>query len=321
MALANFQACVKPAYDPSESSEEWDSRVFYVNFPGAPDNAAAGMMEGLFAITAADLGELFRPQIEHVLKLVKEQKACLAVLGKTARGIILVGGFGKSHHLYKPLKLAFAEEDPNPPVYSAVVPTDPVHSAMAFEVIQPTEAWTAVVRGAVLGGLGIGKITSRKARRHYGISRSTAWDPSEHSIANRFWDELRYADRARRQLKWFIKKGDTVVSDEPIIFQFSFNSLNVGHNFKTTTVLVCCDDDISPTEHFGSSYAPAYEAARLAVDLSSVSKRCWRKKRNPVGGVYHVLDHEVAMQVRNGRTVFDLRVNGKVYGSIDVEFV
>lgn len=58
---------------------------------------------------------------------------------------------------------------------------------------------------------------SRISRRHYGVVASEPFDPQEHPWSARYWD--RYSERweAENRMTWYVYKGQTCDSDEPIL--------------------------------------------------------------------------------------------------------
>jgi len=107
------------------------------------------------------------------------------------QSILLVGGFGSSEYLFTRLKekytplLATAE---NPDV-----------------VLQPVDAWTAVVRGAVIRGMET-IVQTRRSRHHYGVKYWEYFDETRHDEAHKYWDTTREKWLAENQIKWYISK-------------------------------------------------------------------------------------------------------------------
>ena len=84
---------------------------------------------------------------------------------KRTKAVLLVGGFGQNSYLKERL----------------------CHSLNGVEVLQPPNAWTAIVRGAVMIGLNransmgaIVNVVSRRARKHYGVEVHVNYDPLKH---------------------------------------------------------------------------------------------------------------------------------------------
>jgi sugar (pentulose or hexulose) kinase len=111
------------------------------------------------------LKEIFEHVILQVIKLVKDQ---IKSTNKKIKAVLLVGGFGQNAYLKERLRTALGTE---------------------ITVMQPTNAWTAVVRGAVMMGLAnsdpaLAKVgvVSRAARKSYGIEMAQIYDASIHAV-------------------------------------------------------------------------------------------------------------------------------------------
>lgn len=87
--------------------------------------------------------------------------------------------------------------------------------------MQPTNAWSAVVRGAVLRGLEGGIIHNRMARRNYGISCSSHYDPKRHLKSERVYSQFDGHPEVLNCGSWYIRKGDEVSENQPISCRFA----------------------------------------------------------------------------------------------------
>jgi molecular chaperone DnaK (HSP70) len=152
-------------YSPLASEAEGYS----IALPGFPNDENLGIRRNRLRIKAADLRQIFEPTINQIIDLVREQ---IRATNKTTKAILLVGGFGQNTYLKESLRNTFGD---------------------AIRVLQPVNAWTAVVRGAVMMGLThcnsqLAQITlvSRRARKHYGLQLSTEFNPNIHDIRQRY---------------------------------------------------------------------------------------------------------------------------------------
>ncbi len=156
---------------------------------------------------------IFEPVIQEVIKLVKDQILNSRV---PIRAVLLVGGFGASNYLKERLRNAV---DKN------------------IQIMQPPNAWLAVVHGAVMKGiancapkLATVKVATRKARKHYGTEWRTRYDEKLHSHLkkDRHWCGLDGVWKVYT-MEWFIKKGDTVSENEPFFTSFVWTGpVNAG---------------------------------------------------------------------------------------------
>lgn len=296
-ALKYFEDYVKRNFDPAEQM------IFNVPFPGVPDNVAGGVEQGFMCMPSADVGSLFRPIIQDIIALVEGQIAKVRALGESINGIILVSGFGQSECLLKCLRARFSGPEQN------------------LEVMQPVNAWTAVVRGAVLRGLeGTELILNRKSRRHYGVKCTTAFNSVVHSVSRRYWDEYDEVWRVNDQMEWYIKKGETVSSTEPVLFPFYKTSSVHANNETITQELIVCDDSAAPSAYEGVPGSSTRVVCKMVVNLQSVPRHLWKDRCNSSGTRYHRLDFEMGMQIESGGLRFDLRIDGVVYGKVTATF-
>lgn len=121
---------------------------------------------------------IFEPIILKIIEFVKGQ---IKASKKNIRAVLLVGGFGQNNYLKERLR----------------------GSLSGIEVLQPPNAWTAIVRGAVMMGLSRANsklaavgVESRAARKHYGVELSIGYIPTTHD-ASRRQDQLSLKQRQR----------------------------------------------------------------------------------------------------------------------------
>lgn len=317
-ALNYFEDYVKRNFDPSSSTEDYDDNKFNVTLPGAGDNAEAGIDCGFLTLSTADVAEIFRPVIDQVIELVKNQKTLLSAHGKTAKGVILVGGFGKSNHLFKSLRTCFSDGDLPPPYSEVDGHSNSENGVPSFVVRQPANAWTAVVRGAVLNGLeGAKLVVSRKARRHYGVLCRRSYDSSIHSMSNKHWCPLSGSFKAEHQISWYVRKGQTLPSQEPILLGFHLRREDT--NGEHATKLIVSDEDEAPRE-----FAPDRQTrilCKINYDLQDFPRLRWKTVRATKKRTKHKrLDYEIGMKVEGGGIHFDCRIGGIVYGTARADF-
>ena len=204
MGLKYFEEFVKRNYNEDENTE------VNVPFPGLPDDEEAGVDSGFMVLEAEQVKQIFEPVIQEVVKLLEGQVQGIRAKGDVVSGIILVGGFGQSNHLYNRLKVHFNSPTPiAPPEYAETEEALSQGQHVGFppvEVIQPLYAWTAVVRGAVIRGLDDSMVSSRRSRLHYGTSYATVYDETKHDIADRYWSPLWERWMVSDRMQWHISK-------------------------------------------------------------------------------------------------------------------
>ncbi|KAG6227755.1 hypothetical protein E4U34_005206 [Claviceps purpurea] len=329
MGLKYFEEFVKRNFDEEEHQE------IHVPFPGLPDDETAGLDSGFLIMTAPQIRDIFMPVVQEVCDLVQGQVDRLRSQGGTVSGIILVGGFGQSEHLYRRLKAHFssaAPPPPPPPPYSerplreadadADADADAgaggiaaPHNNGSIEVMQPVYAWTAVVRGAVLRGLEGSMVVSRRSRMHYGTSYATVYDEGKHALGERYWSPLWERWMVSNRMQWHIAKGDALSPLEPIAFHYTRN-FRPGQSLIVTDDLLACEAD-DPPKAFTRDLT---HVCTLTTDLSAVPGGLFTRLTTTRGVEFRNLDFTLEMIVDSAGLGFELKVDGERYGRVEAEF-
>ncbi|EOD44734.1 putative hsp70 family protein [Neofusicoccum parvum UCRNP2] len=245
MGLRYFEEFVKRNFNPDAHVE------INVPFPGLPDDEEAGLDCGFMTMTAAQVQEIFDPVVQDVIALVDGQVTSLRARGERVSGVVLVGGFGQSDHLYLRMKAHFNAAAPPPPYEER--PTHAVAVAgtqanQAVQVMHPMYAWTAVVRGAVLRGLEGSMVVSRRSRCHYGTSYATVFDEAKHSVAERYWSPLWERWMVSDRMQWHIRKDEQLSESAPVSFHYTRN-FRPGQSLVVEDDLIACDWDEAPESY------------------------------------------------------------------------
>lgn len=122
-----------------------------------------GVKRGRINVKVAEVKGIFDPIVNKIIKLVDDQ---IRTTSRKIRAVLLVGGFGQNNYLKECLRTSLSS---------------------TIQILQPPNAWTAVVRGAVMMGLArsdprltsVG-LVSRAARKHYGADMSVPFDETRH---------------------------------------------------------------------------------------------------------------------------------------------
>ena len=112
---------------------------------------------------AEEVKSIFDPIVDKIIKLVNDQ---IRATSRPIRAVLLVGGFGQNNYLKERLRTSLSS---------------------AVQILQPPNAWTAVLRGAVMMGLArsdprltaVG-LESRVARKHYGAELHVSFEAGKH---------------------------------------------------------------------------------------------------------------------------------------------
>ena len=199
MGLRYFEEFVKRTFNEDDSSD------INIPMPGLPDDEAAGIDSGFLIMTTDQVKATFDPVIKQVIDLVQGQVDAVTIRHGLVAGIILVGGFGQSNHLYTKLKEHFNSAPPPPYTQR------PTHEAgnmehPGIEILQPLHAWTAVVRGAALRGVEGSVVEKRISRLAYGTSYATVFDAKKHPASDRYWSPLWEKWMISDRMQWHITK-------------------------------------------------------------------------------------------------------------------
>jgi len=199
MGMRYFEEFVKRTFN------EDDSGDINIPLPGLPDNEAAGIDSGFLVMTTDQVKAIFDPVIQQVIDLVQGQVDSVTSKHGTVAGIILVGGFGQSNHLYTKLKEHFNTAPP-PPYTQRPTHEGGKMEQPGIEILQPLHAWTAVVRGAALRGVEGSVVEKRISRLAYGTSYATVFDAKKHPASDRYWSPLWERWMVSDRMQWHVTK-------------------------------------------------------------------------------------------------------------------
>ncbi|KAI4213967.1 MAG: hypothetical protein LQ351_003371 [Letrouitia transgressa] len=164
-----------------------DQSLFYINMPTIGTLEDVGIYRGVLEISQEEMRSLFDPIVSSIIDLLAAQ---VKAVSPPVNSILLVGGFGGSEYLYQCICNWSAKYE--------------------IGVFQPSEAATAVVRGAVMKGLeGVGPSTTevtRRARRWYGVTITKPYVEGRDLVEDRIYNVETGQVLARNQISWFIKK-------------------------------------------------------------------------------------------------------------------
>ncbi|EMT61794.1 Mitochondrial-type heat shock protein 70 [Fusarium odoratissimum] len=177
---------IKPQF--SNQNRDW-----IVDLPDSCDVASSGRKlkrRKTLELSSSDILSAYTPIVDKIEALIRRQtQAVKSKLGKSAKYIILVGGFGRSSYLYSKLQSAFFE--------STVLQS------------RGNKPWSAICRGAVVHGitnhglsatLGV-TVGARVARNSYGVMFHTGFDPQKHRLSDKYWSEEHQKWRASNQMQ------------------------------------------------------------------------------------------------------------------------
>ncbi|KAM5370925.1 hypothetical protein ACJZ2D_008238 [Fusarium nematophilum] len=237
---------------------------------------------------------IFQPLIHDIVRLVDEQvkSAMLERDAKPVRGIFLVGGFGSSQFLKSSIEKA----------------------NRGIQVIQPHDAWAAIVKGAALSRMPFANVVSTKATRHYGVSCSNTF---EYALDKGQPITLQSSDGSLR-MKWYIKIGHDLERDQDVRFPF-YTRILADYSpdeliFKTK---LQTSDLKTPPIHPTSDIK---ENCTLTSNLQSVDKSLFKGFHGLDGKEYVDIDYNLVISMKDAAMRFWLEFDGKEAGSIDASY-
>ncbi|KAE8370946.1 hypothetical protein BDV27DRAFT_140170 [Aspergillus caelatus] len=286
-ALSYWQDRVKPNYT-GKLDYDYANVDYFVPLPGVTDDPTIPIEDGFFQLSSDDVEHIFEPIVRDVEELIAEQVASITRLGFA---IVLVGGFGSSEYLLRRLRKA------NPTV----------------TVLQPPNAWSAVVSGAVYRGLEGNQVECRVARRHYGIEIATEYIPAIHNDEDKYWDPLDETYKVT-QMRWYIQKSSIIREDDPIKMDFyrTTRVRDAKESLSYSTGLYICNDADAPKALNKS----IMRLCTLDSDLSEIPEGLFQRKRNSQGVEYFKIPFKLVMTPTSASLLFELEFEGVSYGCI-----
>ncbi|KAG5921802.1 hypothetical protein E4U61_006230 [Claviceps capensis] len=284
-------------------------QVFYVNFPLArlKDNENHGLASNTWAISGEVLSRIFEPLIADILKMIEHQ---------VQEGIFLVGGFGSSNYLMQRVKDHFPK----------------------IQVLQPSDAWAAIVKGAVLSKLPSQvAVVSTCATRHYGTRCESPFQEPRDAGQKAFLD--RECNRRVTIMKWFIETGETILRDQrfEMMLEFHFENIYNSVDFIRSYDLWQCEDKYAPDAPIHPAKAVKLKRnCSVTADLRSVPKDKFARKSVRIAPLllFLILDtvphdssrHSYALNInlvmtfKSAVMTFSMEVDGEEMGSTEVDY-
>ncbi|KAI5467022.1 hypothetical protein BGZ63DRAFT_345199 [Mariannaea sp. PMI_226] len=299
-AMEVFEKKVKRQFALNASPDE----TYTIPVPGLANNKALGITRGRFALKASDLQTIFEPVVLEVIRLVKEQITSSNV---PIRAVLLVGGFGASNYLKERLRNAVDKK---------------------IQIMQPPNAWQAVVQGAVMKGLAnsapedltMVKIKNRKARKHYGTEWRTRYDEKLHADLKhkRQWCGLDGCYKIHA-MEWFIQRGDQVSENEPFFTSFVWTGLvSQGRIRKIKMTIysdqtqreapITRDDNVKTLSH-------------VEADVSHIPENLLARRQGSDGQWYYELSCKIEAVYLSASTTYTLLYNNQRYNTVTCEYV
>ncbi|KAJ5726922.1 hypothetical protein N7493_005949 [Penicillium malachiteum] len=294
VALRRWQDDVKPFFAGKEDQDGFLDTGSILPLPGVPDMLEKQVYGGILHMPLDEIEKIFDPIVSQIEALVSEQEMKAIKAGYPPKAIILVGGFGSSEYLYKRLKTRFD----------------------GMEIMQPLDAWSAVVRGAVLRGLEGNQVDNRISRAHYGVTHQSPYDPHLHYECEKEWDAYEERWEVLNRLTWYIKKREAISENTPIKFPF-YRTVDLNSKLCFRDYLYICFEEAAP-DALNESVSAVCE---LQADLSQIPKSLFTLHQNSQGCKYYKVNYDLVVTPCSASILFELQFNGISYGTVRASYL
>ncbi|KAK4936971.1 hypothetical protein LTR10_022281 [Elasticomyces elasticus] len=188
-------------------------------------------------------------------------------------------------------------------------------------VKQPKEAWSSIVRGAVMSRLPASApvVISTKAAKHYGTSCNSRWKSSRDRGFPKYKDTWTEADRCKIMM-WFIYMNDELARGKKVPLPFYRNW--AGHSPSGDTLRVR-DQLYESTALLAPDHPEDVKVnCELTTDLNAVPKSLFVKKyRKSDGAPYCELNYKLQVEnTQSGLMKYSLEVDGKEYSAVEASY-
>ncbi|KAI9685583.1 MAG: hypothetical protein M1822_004441 [Bathelium mastoideum] len=275
-ANTQFDREVKPAFR-GKATEE-----YFVNFPMADlvDDPSSRLKSDCWTMTGNDVKEIFAPLVTDIIRLINDQinQVMLKRPNKGITGIFLVGGFGSSQYLKSCVQSAQPE----------------------IQVLQPSDAWAAIVKGAALSKLPeTAHVSSTKATKHYGVE---SWQPYDNDLDQGEKTCVRRdgVTRARR-FTWYISIDDDLQRDKVIRFSFY---RSIDKNYSQSDLVF--EDELYESK---DRNAPRHKSKGRHI-----------KRKDTQGKKYYDADYDLVVRLESALMTFSCEVEGKTVGTVEANY-
>ncbi|KAF2110481.1 hypothetical protein BDV96DRAFT_691242 [Lophiotrema nucula] len=188
--------------------------TFEVELPAEATGSVFSRKASRLKLDKRGVQSIFDPVLGRVRQLIGNQvKQVQEKYGKPPKYIMLVGGFGACRYLHHVVEKEFSRQ--------------------GIEVLQTTGnanygPWTAICRGAVIKAMSGGgfegpskvKVTTRVAKRNYGLTAAQRFVDGFHLPIDKVWSNPEDCYFANNQMRWCLKKGVDVATQHPVILSF-----------------------------------------------------------------------------------------------------
>ncbi|PWW76339.1 actin-like ATPase domain-containing protein [Tuber magnatum] len=298
--VKEFNDSLKRNFNDSE-----DEDIFTCPIPGVADDSAARIEDGMFVIDRDEMREIFDPVVKEIVQLVQQQvkevektkvnpsleevwipsRGHFSRQTRQVKALVLVGGFGESEYLRSQLQNQIMTSD-----------------GRKLSILQPPNAWTAVVRGAVMRGLEGGMVRIRKAPNSYGNSCSEPFIHGFHPEEDGYIDPYNGVYMCAGRMQWYVRKVKTEAADYP--FRYGVVTASRATTLRRTTPL---EKRIRTT-------------CTIWVDTSVIPREKFMRRIGITGQPYLRLEFDLLMTFQSASILYEFEVGGKVYRDVKAHY-
>ncbi|KAG7127981.1 Heat shock 70 kDa protein 12A like [Verticillium longisporum] len=244
------------------------------------------------------------PVILECIKLVSAQ---IAASGVPISAVLLVGGFGASNYLKERIRNAIDRK---------------------IRILQPPNAWQAVVQGAVMKGLAQAspshltqvRILNRRARKHYGTRCRRRYEERQHGHLRdkRHWCGL-YGYYQVHVMDYIVLRGDVVSETDPYCLSFVSTGLVSDGRIKKVEMDIYADStsSVAPVERNDNTKL----LCRVEADISHIPEAQLNRRQGKDGQAYYELGYELEAKAHSASTEYTLVYNNQRYNTVTAEYV
>lgn len=283
-----------------------DSSTSYgyeVVVPGVADDEAKNIEDGFHVMEYEDVKEIFTPVVNKVIDLVSEQVRSVILEGEEVKAILLVGGFGTSHHLLERLEAAKFE-------------------GRSIQVLQPVNARSAIARGALLRGLDGSIVRRKRAPRFYGSAADSKFEHGEGTETHRFFCRTEECYKVPDKMNWYVHKNAAVGTALTVsIAMYRLVPIVAGYepNLVLTHDLLACDIDDAPEFRWQNPSA-VYKVCTLRADLATLPRALFERQWNSFGQEFFNIPFTIRITLDGEVLYFELLFDGVRHGDVVAEY-
>lgn len=217
--------------------------------------------------------------------------------GLKVTGIILVGGLGGSPYLYHHLKNR--------------------HANCGIAILQSggMRPRTAICRGAVIkgfleGGAATISVTSTVSRSNIGVKSDAKFDSGKHNKSDKYWDSQEGLYKARNQMDWYVKKGENVPSNNPILKRF-YRMIEEDEKCSFREVLYQCEDEVAPSKY----QARMKQLCKIDWKLDIPNSQLESVRHAETGAPLRKVRYELTLKPSGASSEFTCSIAGRKLGA------